>query len=122
MRKFTARPGNAKPRALQLARVLLVHSELAPRLALQTILEAGGYAVDAAASSPEALAQLDEGKYDLVLADSELGSESASRNVLAYARIKDYHPATAVITSSLLEDGSKDTGHEMSIHAEDVPV
>ena len=43
---------------LDLARVLLVHGELAPRLALRTILQAGGYAVDVAASTSEALAKL----------------------------------------------------------------
>ena len=36
-------------RTLDLARVLLVHGELAPRLTLRTILQAGGYFVDVAA-------------------------------------------------------------------------
>src|SRR5664279_4804922 len=54
-------------RALDLARVLLVHGDLAPRLALQTILQAGGYSVDVAASPAEALSKLDEGRYSLVL-------------------------------------------------------
>ena len=39
---------------LDLARVLVVHGELAPRLTLQTILRAGGYSVDVAGSSSEA--------------------------------------------------------------------
>jgi CheY-like chemotaxis protein len=38
-----------------------VHGDLAPRLALQTILQAGGYSVDVAASPAEALTKLDEG-------------------------------------------------------------
>src|SRR5438067_7114480 len=80
--------------SLGLARVLLVHGELAPRLALQTILQAGGYSVDVAASPAEALSKLDEGRYALVLSDTRV-----PRNVLAYARIKDYHPATAQVTS-----------------------
>ena len=104
--------------------MLLVHGDLAPRLALQTILQAGGYSVDAAASPAEALAKLDEGKYDLVLTDSELGPETAGRNVLAYARVKDYHPATAVVTSrhaSLTPLSDRDD-HEMSIYAENLPV
>ena len=85
---------SSKP-GLDLARVLLVHGELAPRLTLQTILQAGGYSVDVAGSSSEALCKLDSNRYALVLSDSTPGNE----NVLAYARIKDYHPATAVITS-----------------------
>jgi CheY-like chemotaxis protein len=81
---------------LDLARVLLVHGELAPRLALQTILQAGGYSVDVAATPSEALSKLDEKRYDLVLSDDESGS---GRDVLAYARVKEYRPATAVVTS-----------------------
>src|SRR4051794_18043477 len=80
---------------LDLARVLVVHSELAPRLTLQTILQAGGYSVDVAGSSSEALTKLDANRYALVLSDSAPGNQ----NLLAYARVKDYHPATAMITS-----------------------
>jgi CheY-like chemotaxis protein len=81
-------------RALDLARVLLVHGDLAPRLALQTILQASGYAVDVAASPAEALSKLDEGRYSLVLSDTNV-----PLNVLAYARVKDYRPATAQVSS-----------------------
>jgi len=84
---------------LDLARVLLVHGELAPRLTLSTILQAGGYAVDVAASPSEALAKLDESCYDLVLSDGEFGMGQVGPDLLAYARVKDYHPATALITS-----------------------
>jgi CheY-like chemotaxis protein len=124
MRKSGEPSHRAKHRALELARVLLVHGDLAPRLALQTILQAGGYSVDAAASQAEALHKLDEGTYDLVLTDSGLGSETATRDVLAYARVKDYHPATAVITSRHARPrvrSGRDT-HEMSIYAENLPL
>src|SRR6266545_2978025 len=87
--------------SLDLARVLLVHGELAPRLALQTILQAGGYSVDVAASPAEALSKLDEGRYELVLSDARF--ESANQlgsNVLAYARVKEYRPATALVSAS----------------------
>ena len=82
--------------ALQMARVLLVQDGLASRLALQTLLEAGGYGVDVAASASEAFGKLDSRQYELVL--SEQGIESQG-GILAYARIKDYRPATALITS-----------------------
>jgi DNA-binding NtrC family response regulator len=88
--------GSGKRRALDLARVLLVHGDLTQRLALGTILQASGYAVDAAATPAEAFAKLDEERYDLVLTDAEVG---AGRDVLSYARVKDYRPATGVITS-----------------------
>jgi CheY-like chemotaxis protein len=85
--------------------VLIVHGELAPRLALQTILQAGGYAVDVAAAPEEALSKLDAHEYELVLADNQFadnqfGPRQSGNTVLAYARIKDYRPATALITSS----------------------
>src|SRR3954468_7689789 len=80
--------------SLGLARVLLVHGDLAPRLALQTILQAGGYTVDVAASPAEAMFKLDDGCYALVLTDNRFSSD-----VLAYARVKEYRPATAVVNS-----------------------
>ena len=110
-------------RMLGLARVLLVHGELAPRLALQTILQAGGYSVDAAASPSEALAKLDEGQYDLVLSDAALGSRAACRRVLAYARVKDYHPATALIRSSqpAAQYRARRHRHQLSVYTENLP-
>ncbi len=113
---------NGKPMALSLARVLLVHSELAPRLALQTILQAGGYSVDVAASPAEAYAKLDDGQYDLVLTDSRLGSRN-DRSVLAYARVKAYRPATAVVTSSerRFARPQKPLRQQMRIYTENLP-
>jgi hypothetical protein len=109
--------------ALELARVLLVHGDLAPRLALQTILRAGGYAVDVAATPAEALTKLDEGEYELVLTDSKVGSGRAGKNLLAYARVKDYRPATAVVTSyePYKRRGGRG-GHHISVHTENVPT
>jgi CheY-like chemotaxis protein len=105
---------------LDLARVLVVHGELAPRLTLRTLLQAGGYAVDIAGSPSEALAMLDANAYDVVLSDPVPGHY----DVLAYARVKEYRPATAVITSSESDFQARPRrgGHEMSIHTEDVPV
>ena len=115
--------GGGKQRALDLARVLLVHGELAPRLALQTILRAGGYFVDVAATEAEALSKLDESRYELVLSDSTLGSRSAVRHLLAYARVKDYRPATALITSHEPWSKSRHTRgkHQISVYTENLP-
>ena len=43
----------ATEQELELARVLLVDDDLTSRLTLKTVLEAGGYAVDSAASAAE---------------------------------------------------------------------
>ena len=80
-----------------MAKVLLVDDDPASRLTLKTVLEAGGYHVDAAASAAEAVAMLDEREYDLVLSDLQLESPEAGLKVIAHARMMDYKPATALI-------------------------
>jgi len=110
-------------RSLELARVLLVECDVASRLTLQTLLEACGYSVDVAASAGEALSKLDESTYELVLTDSEMESPGAGRGVLAYARRKEYKPATAMIRAH--RDGNaqedwKQRSSRMLVEAEDV--
>ncbi len=110
------------PQMLALARVLIVHQDLASRLTLQTLLRAGGYAVDVAASASEAFSKLDTGEYELVLsaADDELPSDG--RRVLAYARVKEYKPATALITSSQAPaPARRPRQQQIAIHTENIP-
>src|SRR5579863_9199087 len=83
----------------ELARVLLVDDDPTSRLTLQTVLEAGGYHVDAAASAAEAVGKLDEQEYQLVLSDLQMESPEAGLKVLAHARNMEYKPATALVTS-----------------------
>ena len=109
-------------RHLDLARVLIVHGELAPRLTLRTLLQAGGYSVDVAATPADAFSKLDESRYDLVISDSQLGSRQAGRNVLAYAKVKDYRPATALLSSSQPVEIHDRGRREISVHTEDVPL
>ena len=113
----------AAGRGLELARVLLVESDVASRLTLQTLLRACGYSVDVAASAAEAVGKLDESAYELVLTDSHMESPEAGRRMLAYARRKDYKPATAMIRKR--RDGNaredrKKSNRRMLVEAEDV--
>jgi len=108
----------AEPRV---ARVLLADSDLASRLTLKSILSAAGYAVTGAATSSEAIGKLDEGEFQLVLADLRTESAEAGPEVLAYARQKEFRPATALISSDLSEteasshgDATKDSVVSMS--------
>lgn len=87
--------------SLALARVLLADDDPASRLTLQTVLEAGGYAVDAAASAAEAVGKLDDKEYELVLTDLHMEAPESGLRVLAHARMMDYKPATALITTYL---------------------
>jgi CheY-like chemotaxis protein len=84
---------------IELARVLLVDDDPTSRLTLQTVLEAGGYRVDAAASAAEAVGKLEEQEYELVLSDLQMESPKAGLKVLAHARMMDYKPATAIVTT-----------------------
>ncbi|SRR5579871_2861816 len=84
---------------LELARVLLVDDDPTSRLTLQTVLQAGGYHVDAAASAAEAVGKMDEREYELVLSDLQMESPEAGLKVLAHARMMDYKPATAIVTT-----------------------
>src|SRR5215469_13116344 len=84
---------------LELARVLLVDDDPASRLTLQTVLQAGGYRGDAAASAAEAVGKLDEQEYELVLSDLQMESPEAGLKVIAHARMMDYKPATAIVTT-----------------------
>jgi CheY-like chemotaxis protein len=88
-----------KRRMLDLARVLLVDDDPTARLTLQTVLRAGGYRVDAAASAAEAVGKLDEAEYELVLTDLHMESPESGLKVLAHARLMEYKPATALITT-----------------------
>jgi CheY-like chemotaxis protein len=104
---------------LELARVLLVDDDPTSRLTLQTVLEAGGYRVDAAASAAEAVGKLDEQEYELVLSDLRMESPEAGLKVLAHARMMDYKPATAIVTT--YQNAKPQGKSRMLIKPEDLP-
>jgi hypothetical protein len=72
------------------------------------------------------VARLDAGEYQLVLADPALDSPDAASQLLAYARQKEYRPATALISSSLSEaeelatDSTNEAARMVRISNEDV--
>ena len=107
---------------LELARVLLVNEEIASRLTLQTILQAGGYFVDVATCATEALDLLDSREYELVLSGTGGNSVHTREQVLNYARSRSYKPATAVVKT--YHDGTDLVADEqqVSIDAEDVSL
>src|SRR5437660_1482385 len=51
------------------------------------------------ASAAEAVGKLDEQEYELVLSDLQMESPRAGLQVLAHARMMDYKPATAIVTT-----------------------
>lgn len=112
------------PRSLEydLARVLLVDDDPTSRLTLKTVLEAGGYWVDSAASGAEAVGKLEEGEYELVLSDLAMESPEAGLKVIAHARMMDYKPATALLTTyQNSKPGPVRRSNSMLIKPEDLP-
>jgi CheY-like chemotaxis protein len=107
---------------LEMARVLLVDDDPTSRLTLQTVLQAGGYHVDAAASAAEAVGKLEEFEYQLVLSDLQLESPEAGLKVLAHAKMMDYKPATAtIVTTYQTKQPMKQPSSHMLIKPEDIP-
>lgn len=101
------------------ARVLLADDNPESRLTLQTVLEAVGYEVDAAASAAEAIGLMDSEEYALVLSDLSMESPEAGLKVIEHARMKTYRPATAIVTAS--SDQKKKQGSKHLIRPENVP-
>jgi CheY-like chemotaxis protein len=100
--------------------VLVVDDNPTSRLTLQTVLQAGGYMVDSAASAAEAVAKLDDQQYSLVLSDVQMESPEAGLKLLAYAQGLEYQPATALINSE--SNGKADqTGASVLIAPQDIP-
>ncbi len=108
--------------SLDLARVLVVDDDPTSRLTLQTVLEAGGYHVDAAATAAEAVGKLDREEYELVLSDLQMESPEAGLKVIAHAKMMDYKPATAIVTTyhnNFIRQSNSD--RSVLVEPEDVP-
>lgn len=107
---------------LELARVLVVDDDPASRLTLQTLLSAGGYRVDGAATAAEAVGKMDRQEYELILSDLQMESPEAGLRVIAHAQLMAYQPATALVTTwqnSSVRDQS--AGGTVLIATEDIP-
>ncbi|MCW5978042.1 MAG: hypothetical protein KIT09_08180 [Bryobacteraceae bacterium] len=89
-------------------------------MALQTVLQAGGYEVESAASAAEAFGKMEESEYELVLSDLSLESPEAGRRVLAHAQITPYKPATALLTTTY-KTGAPDVDGMILIASQDLP-
>ncbi len=106
-------------KAIEMAKVLLVDDDPTSRLTLQTVLTMGGYTVDSASSSAEAVRKLQHTEYSLVLSDLHSESPEAGLQVMAFARSMDYKPATALLRSYHTVDAS--SSGDVLIEPEDVP-
>jgi CheY-like chemotaxis protein len=112
----------APKKSMQLARVLLADDDPTARLTLQTVLEAGGYNVDSAASAAEAMHKLDSQEYSLVLTGRAMEAPDSGWRVLEHAKMMDYRPATAFFnTESDSEMGANLDRKPVLVAPEDIP-
>lgn len=96
-------------------RVLLASDRVAARLALEAVLEKGGYFVESAVSAADAMERLEAQSYDLVLCDLESDCSELRR----FAAMQPHRPATANVHVSH-EHGAEGDGHEVLIGAVNV--
>ena len=106
---------------LELARVLVVDDDPASRLTLQTVLKAGGYQVDTAATAAEAVGLMEAREYELVLSDLQMESPEAGLRVIAHAQMMDYQPATALITAYGHSSEAPRRSNSMLVAMQDIP-
>lgn len=105
----------------EVARVLLVDDDPASRLTLQTVLKAGGYGVDTASTSGEAISMMESDEYALVLSDLHMESPEAGLRVMEHAQLMAYRPATAIVSTQQDSLGAAQGPGDMLIQPEDVP-
>ena len=107
--------------AREVARVLLVDDDPTARIILRTVLQAGGYGVDTAATAAEAIGLLETEEYSLVLSDLHMESPQAGLQVISHARMMDYRPATALISSWREQYSAARAAGTLLIEPENVP-
>jgi len=112
----------APKKPIRLARVLLADDDPTARLTLQTVLEAGGYRVDSAASAAEAMQKLDAQEYSLVLTGRDMEAPNSGWRVLEHAKTMAYRPATAYFnTESDSEFAPNEERGPVLVAPEDIP-
>ena len=121
---MTAEPRPGREAFPELARVLVVDDDPTSRITLQTVLAAGGYRVDGAATAAEAVSKMENHEYQLVLSDLQMESPEAGLRVLAHAHLMNYEPATALVTASWQNDTNRDrvaSNGRLLVATEDIP-
>ncbi len=77
--------------------------------------------MDTAATAAEAIGMLDAEEYSLVLSDLSMESPEAGLQVISHARMMDYRPATALITSWREQYSAARAAGTLLIEPENVP-
>ena len=82
-----------------MVRVLLVDDEPSIRTTLKIILEMEQFAVTTAANAHEAVQELEQSEFDVVLTDLNMETSDAGFKVVQKANSLARRPATAIVTA-----------------------
>ncbi|HEX6511756.1 MAG TPA: GAF domain-containing protein [Chloroflexota bacterium] len=91
--------GQGSPATASPSRILVLDDEEGVRLTLQALLEQKGYDVSAAATAAEARRLLDDGGFDLILADLRLDHDESGVDMLRDALQRDPDLVTIILTA-----------------------
>jgi len=80
-------------------RILLVDDELAILLTLKAILEMNGFEAETAASATEAESKLARSRFDMVITDMRMETDTSGYDVIRAAKAQTYDPAAAILTA-----------------------
>jgi DNA-binding NtrC family response regulator len=80
-------------------RLLLVDDDVAVLLTLKAVLEMHGFEIDTANSVPDAVRQMASHRYQMVITDMRMETETDGLHVVQAAKSQPYQPATAILTA-----------------------
>jgi len=79
------------------ARLLVVEDNASTSFALRAFFQSAGYAVDAAADLPSAVRLLDDGPYEVVITDLNLGSTQSNEGMDVVSDTRRRHARACII-------------------------
>lgn len=96
---------------------ILVVDDDPPVLAmLRAVLESEGYAVTTATNAADAKNKLAAGRFDMVVTDMRMETETAGFDVVRAARLKPEAPAIVILTAyPMLEQQWRDAGASVGV-------
>ncbi len=95
--ELAAKVGDCLARNLTRPRILVVDDELSIRLLMRRVLQKAGYEVVEAANGKAALAQIREGRVDLIITDLVMPEQEGVETI---RRLRESHPQIKVVAMS----------------------
>jgi len=91
--------------------ILVVDDDVSVLAMLRAVLESEGHAVTAARTAAAAIAELRSGRFDMVITDMRMETETAGFDVVRAARLRPEAPAIVIFTAyPMLEQQWRESG------------